>query len=116
MKKQFSFFEAFDRKMSELLADANNAKSAPEPIAFTQAELQFLKSFLARELSHIEHCKSLHKDCIDIEWNRSEKDTEFGGIYFKQLNRQKEHLRSLKREQKKFVVIQQKIKGMLKTL
>jgi hypothetical protein len=116
MKKQFSFFEAFDRKMSELLADSNTANSAPEPIAFTQAELQFLKSFLATELTVIEQIKLMNKEFINEHWEQAEKGTEDGAFFFKCLNQEKQQLRKEKAKQKKLVAVQQKIKGMLKTL
>lgn len=88
----------------------------PEPVAFTQAELQFLKDYLVKELTEIEQRVVEHKYEVDYCWKRSEKGTDKGESFLKCLNQEKHALRKEKAKQKKLVVVQQKIKGMLKTL
>lgn len=119
MKKQNkpNLFEVFDHKMSELLTGSSAYDSfKAAPVAFTQSELQFLKTFLAEELKFLDTFKENFKSDIDWYWDGSEKGTVKGESCFKCLNRAKNNLRKEKIKQKKLIAIQQKIKALLKTL
>ena len=85
-------------------------------ISFTQAELQFLKDYLAEELLMQESFKNAYKYDINFYWERSDINTAKGEGYFQLLNLAKNAFRKEKAKQKKLVAVQQKIKGMLKTL
>ena len=87
-----------------------------QPAVFSMQELQTLHSLLAELLTEFEIEKKMSRSLCSTLWDKCDKAQELTSkFYFKQLNAEKDRLRTYKEKSKKLSKIQRKIKYSMRT-